>query len=231
MKIVAISDIHTKQLQLNHLLKDGGDVLVVAGDLTYQGDLPSIQNFADWLDNLDQFKNIVVIAGNHDWGFQKDGQVCRKMLEDRGIIYLENQEAIIDGIKFWGSPITPWFFNWAFNIHRGPEIRKYWDMIPMDTDVLITHGPPKGHGDLVNNSYTYGENVGCEELLLAVQKVKPQVHFFGHIHEGYGVSYEGPTTLMNCSVVNARYQVTNMPMVFNLTGAKNPIPSDKGEAQ
>ena len=38
----------------------------------------------------------------------------------------------------------PVFGNWGFNIERGDPIQKKWDMIPDDTDILITHGPPIG---------------------------------------------------------------------------------------
>jgi len=89
---------------------------------------------------------------------------------------------IIEGVKFYGSPWQPRFFDWAFNLDRGEEIKKKWDLIPMDTDVLITHGPPYGILDLTHE----GEKVGCEELMKAVLRVQPKIHIFGHIHEAYG---------------------------------------------
>jgi len=48
----------------------------------------------------------------------------------------------IEGIKIYGSPWQPSYHDWAFNLERGEAIRKKWDLIPGDTDVLITHGPP-----------------------------------------------------------------------------------------
>lgn len=54
-------------------------------------------------------------------------------------------------------------------------------MIPSDTDILVTHTPPVGHGDLCCS----GVRAGCVELLSTVQnRVKPKYHVFGHIHEG-----------------------------------------------
>lgn len=54
-------------------------------------------------------------------------------------------------------------------------------MIPSDTDILVTHTPPVGHGDLCCT----GVRAGCVELLSTVQnRVKPKYHVFGHIHEG-----------------------------------------------
>jgi hypothetical protein len=66
------------------------------------------------------------------------------MVEDHDVIYLCDESTIIDGVKFYGSPVQPEFCNWAFNRRRGAELKKYWDKIPKDTDVLITHGPPAG---------------------------------------------------------------------------------------
>jgi hypothetical protein len=58
---------------------------------------------------------------------------------------------------------------------------KKWNQIPDDTDILVTHGPPVGYGDLCYS----GVRAGCVELLTTVQqRVKPKYHIFGHIHEG-----------------------------------------------
>jgi len=97
--------------------------------------------------------------------------------------YLENSGVEIDGVKFWGSPWQPEFFNWAFNLPRGRRLAEIWALIPDDTEVLITHTPPYGILDRVDS----GEHVGCEDLRRALQRVKPKVHVFGHIHEDRGV--------------------------------------------
>lgn len=96
-----------------------------------------------------------------------------------GIIYLKNSAVTIEGIKIWGSPVTPYFLGMAFNKRRGEAIRKIWQQIPSDTDILITHGPPFGVRD---------KKVGCEELLTQVGKLQPKIHVFGHVHGEYGVS-------------------------------------------
>ena len=84
-------------------------------------------------------------------------------------------------MKFYGSPQQPAFFDWAFNVERGPaKIGKFGERIPADTDVLVTHGPPLGRGDLCSS----GLRAGCVDLLQHVQqRVKPKLHVFGHIHE------------------------------------------------
>ena len=122
----------------------------------------------------------------------------------------------IMGIKFWGSPWQPEFFDWAFNASRGEEIRQYWDKIPTGIDVLITHGPPFKLGDQTD----IGEHVGCLDLLDAIERVKPKLHVFGHIHEGYGVTSANGTTFVNASTCTLRYRPTNSCVVIDL------VPSD-----
>jgi Icc-related predicted phosphoesterase len=119
---------------------------------------------------------------------------------------------VLNGIKIWGSPVTPWFFNWAFNRHRGDPIKKHWDLIPGDTDVLITHGPVFSVLDKTSN----GQHVGCEDLLKKVQEIKPKVHVCGHIHEAYGKVEETGTKFFNASILNERYLMVNSPIAFEL---------------
>jgi len=74
---------------------------------------------------------------------KEEPKVVKQLL--RNCTYLEDSGTVINGIRIWGSPWQPWFCDWAFNVERG-ELMKYWKLIPTDTDVLMTHGPPIGHG-------------------------------------------------------------------------------------
>ena len=47
---------------------------------------------------------------------------------------------------------------------------------------MLTHGPPLNILDTTMDRL----NVGCKHLLRAVERVKPRLHCFGHIHESYG---------------------------------------------
>jgi hypothetical protein len=123
-------------------------------------------------------------------------------------------------IKIWGSPWQPEFHNWAFNLPRGEKIKEKWDMIPVDTDILITHGPPMGKLDYVRYDNV---NVGCEELLLKVQEIKPKIHVFGHIHEGYGYVFDGTTHYINAAVLNGRYEFRNRPLTIDWDPETNEI--------
>lgn len=122
-----------------------------------------------------------------------------------GVVYLNDSSVEIEGIKIWGSPITPWFNDWAFNRDRGSEIKKHWDLIPDDIDILVTHGPPFG----ILDETVYGKRTGCEELLLRVYQVKPKYHIFGHIHKDYGSFTKGEITFINASVLDDWYEMRN----------------------
>jgi len=121
MKITFISDTHNKH---NHLTSKGmgnilgsGDVLVHAGDCTSMGKSHEITNFLNWFSMTD-FKHKIFIAGNHDFGFEVHHDIADEFKE-RGIIYLFDSEVVIDGVKFYGSPWQPEFYDWAFNLPRG----------------------------------------------------------------------------------------------------------------
>lgn len=121
----------------------------------------------------------------------------------------------IEGIKLWGSPWQPWFFDWAFNLQRGPEIARKWDLIPDDIHVLATHGPP--HGVLDKTSRRPPQSVGCEALLERVAALPVlKLHVFGHIHEGYGTLVRGGCTFVNASICDVRYSPVNSPVTLDL---------------
>ena len=203
MKIIAISDTHGLHESLD--IPDG-DILIHAGDLTRHGTLDDVREFNEFLGTLPHPRKIV-IAGNHDFCFEKDRETYEELLTN--CVYLQDQEVIIEGVKFYGSPWQPWFYDWAFNLERGPEIRAKWEMIPENTDVLITHGPPYGIGDLTAR----GENVGCADLLEVGEEIKSKLHIFGHIHEGYGVTTKGEITYINASSCDHLFQPNNEPIV------------------
>jgi len=137
------------------------------------------------------------------------------------ITYLDDEGYEYMGLKFWGSPIQPWFHDWAFNRLRGEKIKAHWDLIPLDTDILITHGPPRGLGDRILPTferYNENPNVGCDDLLAKVLEVKPKVNVFGHIHEGY-CEYTHPVVekrFINASSLNANYEPINAPIIIDI---------------
>lgn len=188
------------------------DVLIHAGDVSSMGKREEIVSFLDWFSAL-PFSYKIFIAGNHDFFFEKNSNAEIFRLIPDNVIYLNDSGVTIEGIEIWGSPISPWFYDWAFNRQRGVDIRSHWDMIPGSTDILITHGPPAG----ILDRTTGGQQVGCDDLLQKIKEIKPSFHIFGHIHEGYGTQKEDTTTYINASVVDEKYRITNNPVIFDLT--------------
>lgn len=210
MKIVCVSDTHL-QISPTKFKLPRGDVLVHAGDATSAGTLTQLATFLDWM-SAQPFDHKVFVAGNHDWIFQKDRSLAANLVKSAGIHYLEDSEVTIQGVKFWGSPWQPFFQNWAFNLADPAERKMHWDMIPLDTDVLVTHSPPFGICDTVSDGYS----VGCEELLSAVNRVEPTVHIFGHIHESHGLQNINGTTFVNAAICDGRYRAVNPPITVQL---------------
>jgi predicted phosphohydrolase len=199
MRIIAISDTHGLHHRIEGL--PDGDVLVHAGDFMNSGfDPEDIWSFDRWLGEQ-SFKHRIVIGGNHDRHFQNSPERARFLLSNA--IYLENTGVVIDHVSFWGSPYTPEFLNWAFMYPRGSAANHYWDQIPCNLDVLITHGPPFGILDQVTSG---GAHLGCEELMKAVEVKRPRLHIFGHIHGGAGTFENGVTRFVNAAYLNERYK-------------------------
>lgn len=153
-------------------------------------------------------------------------RLLRILTESRDVIYLEdamfeipvpscinNGSPSANSIKVWGSPYQPEFCNWAFNLPRGEATRQKALEVPTETDILLTHGPPLGRGDRCSS----GGRAGCIDLLREVQaRVKPSVHVFGHIHEGYGVSSDGQTLFVNASSCNLDYRNVQPAIVLDI---------------
>lgn len=208
MKFVVISDTHGKH---DSLTVPDGDVLLHAGDMSVRGELHELRDFNDWLTKLPHNQKLF-IPGNHDFCFE-DEEVSREAMDSLQARCLIDDLVEIDGVKIWGAPWQPEFFNWAFNLKRGQPLREKWQMIPDDVDILVTHGPPRGIGDEV---YPQCETVGCRELRKRVKEIQPSYHIFGHIHEGYGLYENGRTTFVNAAICDRQHAPRNRPLVFEV---------------
>ncbi len=208
MKFVTISDTHG---QHSRLTLPEGDVLIHAGDVSRMGKEGQVLDFIQWF-GQQPFEHKIFIAGNHDFYFEKMPDDVIGKIIPKNVVYLNDSSVTINGIKIWGSPISPWFYDWAFNRYRGADIRRHWDLIEPDTDILVTHGPVYN----ILDRTTRGEHVGCEDLLHTVNTIKPKVHICGHIHEAYGRREVGGTTFINASVLDENYTLVNEAMVFEI---------------
>ncbi len=209
MRFVCASDTHGMHEQMQ---VPAGDVFIHAGDFTDLGEGDDIVLFNEFLGTLPH-KHKIVIAGNHEGTFEWHPKESRRLLTN--CIYLEDSEVSINGIRIYGSPWTPSFHEMAFCLPKGRFIREKWDLIPAGIDVLVTHGPPAGHGDRkLGNLLDEGQ--GCFDLLAAVQRIRPKYHVFGHIHRGYGLTWGEHTTYINAAIFDEEYQPTHPPMLFDL---------------
>lgn len=213
MKLTFISDTHTRHNLITQDLP-GGDFLFHSGDIMNSGHNPNdIDNFCSWFDSLDNYRYKVFIAGNHDRLFENDPKAVEIYLSKyKNIIYLQDQSITLDGIKIYGSPWQPWFYNWAFNLPRkGPGLMSKWEAIPENTDILLTHGPAYGAVDTVEDRRK--ESLGCELLTERIKVIKPKIHSCGHIHSGYGHAFDNQlnTHFFNASVLDEQYEYTQKP--------------------
>ena len=202
LDLTIIADTHGLQEEIK-LQK--GTILIHTGDITEYGTEEEVIDFLQWFARQ-PFKYKIFIAGNHDLFFEECTAVKRKKIIPKGIIYLQNSGVEIEGLKIWGSPVTPYFLGMAFNARSGKDIKKIWNKVPLDTDILITHGPPKG---ILDNDF------GCEELLNTVVAVQPKIQCFGHVHGRNGMVNFNQTMFINGAVVN---RLEPMDTAFYIVG-------------
>jgi Icc-related predicted phosphoesterase len=200
MRLVAVADTHTFENELGEV--PPGDVFVHAGDLLRRGTIDELARVVAWLRGLPHPVKLVV-AGNHDWCFVDEPDAALQLL-GADITYLQDDGIVIGGLYFWGSPWQPEYNDWAFNLKRGAELSQKWALIPEHTDVLITHGPPRGFGD----RSPVGGRFGCEDLLEAVRRVRPALHLFGHIHQDGGFWRDDGMCLANVTTWECERSVT-----------------------
>ena len=218
MKILVLSDTHNKHnlIPSKYLENIDGsiDTILHSGDVSSRGTESEILSFLDWFDKL-PFKNKIFIPGNHDWFFESASKHIIKYTMDKypNINLLLNSGIEIDGVKIWGSPATPYFHGWAFN-YVGDSIKACWDIIPLDTHILLTHGPIFGYLDVTLD----GDRTGCEYLREKLPEfTNLKLHICGHIHEDYGYyEFVDGMLFLNASVLNRRYEMQNKPIVLEL---------------
>ena len=225
LKVVCISDTHC--VHKNITLPEC-DILLHTGDCTRGGTFEQLKDFLDWF-SVQPCTHKIWISGNHDltlhqafyernwsrfhrkYARQDLDQIQALIHSYDNITYLEDKWIEVEGIRIFGSPWQPTFFHWAFNADRGADIDTIWSSIPTDIDILMTHGPPLGYGDLCNS----GIRAGCANLLHhIVYRIKPRFHVFGHIHEDVGSWNNGITNFVNAASCSPQYQLAHDPKIF-----------------
>ncbi len=210
IKIIHYSDTH----EYNRIFDSApeANLFIHTGDLTGMGGIPELQEVAEKLQEIQhRYDKMIVIPGNHDWGFQHHEQFMRQIFKD--MVVLINEPYEYEGVKFWGSPITPIFSYWAF-MKNADDRYSLFQQVPEDTKVLLTHGPAyKVLDEVAEIHYDRSriDNAGCLHLFDRIQQIKPRLHLFGHIHEGYGHLKFLHTDHVNSSIMDGHYRPVNKP--------------------
>ena len=218
MLITTISDTHGKHRQLD-LSQYPADILIHAGDWTAGTDIAFVETeeFLDWLEDQ-PFNHILLIAGNHELTVERHQEFFQELLLSYPkITYLQDSGITIDNIKFYGSPYSNEFCNWAFMEYE-QDLLAIWAKIPNDTQVLITHGPAYDCHDQVNNIHGPDDHVGSKSLTQRKQVLQDSLkaHISGHIHEAFGTSTSLGCTNVCASIVDEHYQLVNKPILLEI---------------
>lgn len=203
VRIVLISDTHGEHRSLH---VPDGDVLIHAGDFTlFNKSRASVRDFNQWLFEL-PFCRKLVIPGNHEFKFVDTR--WRHLIS--AATFLLNEGVELDGIRTWGSPLTPSNFS-SFGATSDADCGRIFSRIPTGTDLVITHGPPHGILDIaeIENGHQ-----GCPLLLSAIRRVRPALHVFGHIHQSYGMASVNGTVFVNAALGGPEYRIIRKPIVI-----------------
>lgn len=204
MRIVIISDTHGQQDVLPEL---SGDVLIHCGDLCGDDDGRDLPHVDAWFAEQD-FPHRLAVAGNHDFLLQRLEQLGEPTLAHATLLH--DQSISIEGLKFYGAPWLPDLPGWAYHLDDD-ERKAKWEMIPLDTDVLITHTPPAGILDQKGD-----EHLGCPYLRDRVFEVRPRLHCFGHVHASFGEAVIDGVRFINASQIRSG-RIVNSPVTFEFT--------------
>jgi Icc-related predicted phosphoesterase len=210
MKLVFISDTHG---YLRERDIPEGDVLVHCGDACSSGQRFEFINFCEQMEKIaKRFRLTLYTPGNHDRFVEVEQRDARREFDSNFDNFplmqmLIHESFEFEGIKFFGSPYTPEFYNWAFMYPRdkGKEI---WANVPDDTDVLFTHGMPHGVLDRVGRliGKDEDEHVGCVDLRKRIAEIKPKVFAGGHLHlEGGQQIEQDGTVFINAAICDDSY--------------------------
>jgi Icc-related predicted phosphoesterase len=221
MKILHISDTHGMHGLLN--IPNDIDMIIHSGDCSNTNNpyfnLQEVLNFIEWYSTLN-VKYKIFVPGNHDVSIEKrlitPGDITAK-----GIIYLENSFTQIEGLTIWGTPITPEFgIGWAWNKSRD-KMHKIWDKIPVDTDIVISHGPPKGVMDLSYDRQNKLEFCGCSNMKKKILQLQPKLCLFGHIHSCQDIINAGTMKLSSYQTIFSNGSVATDGKFGTLTSQGN----------
>ena len=207
LRLVLLSDTHQLESEISQV--PDGDILIHAGDFSFfSKSLKAILDFSHWLGELPH--RCVVVPGNHEFFLESD-PTRRSLISNATVLINEGIE--IQGLRIWGSPVTP-LYGGAFGLSSSEDRRRLYAQIPEDIDVLVTHGPPYG---ILDSSPDSGMHSGCRELFDAVMRVRPKLHVFGHVHGAHGIFQTDQTTFVNAAMLGVDGDLEDSPIVLRMT--------------
>jgi predicted phosphohydrolase len=208
VRVVAVADLHGQLPPIPPC-----DVLLVAGDNCTMDDHSSAYQraflegpFADWLERVPA-DAIAGVAGNHDLLAARDPALLARL----PWTYLSDSAATIGGLRIWGTPWAVTFGDWAF-MESDEDLAVRFSAIPAGLDVLLAHGPPLGICDRAIRD----ADAGSAALRDAIERARPRVCVFGHIHEGRGEETFAGVRCLNVSVVDEQYVLRHAPVEVEL---------------
>jgi Icc-related predicted phosphoesterase len=220
LRLLCLSDTHGKHAGIPRASIPTVDLILFGGDFSLVGNPVDVASFKEWIRSFNV--PAVIIAGNCDLAFDTErlahftpriegychptvpiDTIKPSFLENPGkISYLEDSEVTVNGVRIYGSPYSPEFNDWGFPIHQG-EAESRWSKIPDGIDVLLVHGPPKDVCDATSTGF----HAGCASLRTAIERTKPALAVFGHIHEAHGIGEVGETLCANVAVLNVKFEL------------------------
>lgn len=204
MRIVLISDTHGLHREL---AVPAGDLLIHAGDITTNSKPDWMyRHFDIWLGELPH-RHKIVVPGNNDYLLEDPKE--RKVITNA--VLLVDSGVEIEGLKVWGSPVTP-LYGGAFGKSSLEDRKRHWAEIPDGLDILITHGPPFA---ILDHGLPSEPREGCPYLFEEVFRARPRVHLFGHIHAGYGTLWTDYTFFVNASLLGEDGTLSRKPVVVD----------------
>ncbi|UJR34797.1 hypothetical protein I4U23_027578 [Adineta vaga] len=228
IRIVCISDTHnghSKQKFNDKIRKINADILIHAGDFGEHGTDEERTDFLQWLESLTNFQYKIFIAGNMDAiGLDNKCEDARRrkhlnlVSNDSTVIYLENESCKVLGIKIYGCPYTPEFYGGFQYVRQSQQAMDLWENIPIDCDLLISHGPPRK----ILDQNSRGDHVGCRDLKEAIWR-RPSLKaiIFGHVHRDYGITRKKDKWFINAAQYNGIYENDIENRVIELSIRRN----------
>lgn len=189
MNILCVSDLHADLHACAKIVEraDAADLVLLAGDFARR----------HWMleETIDALKAIrtptALVPGNNE---RPDAlrEACQGW---KNAVVLHGGGATLAGLPVWGLgggvPVTP-FGAWSFDLTED-QARAMLDACP-DQAILVTHSPPKGHGDRTSD----GVHAGSDAVLETIRRRRPRLVVCGHVHDSWGSdTTEGPTRILN----------------------------------